>query len=307
MQWIEISIICQTFVVEKVTELLADFTPNGIIEEAYGDEAEQQSRLTIYGDVSKTEAEWLAEVKSILADTLIGSERVAIHQVTTKVVDANDWLNSWQQFIEPSEILPGIVIKPEWQEYTAKEGERIIEIASDLSFGTGAHETTRNCAKLAASYLMDQGLISREYKLLDAERAQDFTCLDIGTGTGILLLVAANLGLGNLCGIDIEESAAKDAIKNCEKNGVQAQIICGDLDRDYHGLADLIFANLTVDPLKLLLPAIGRKLAPQGKLIISGIIDQRYEEIMPYIQADWSIDQEVVEGPWHTFLLSAKG
>ena len=56
----------------------------------------------------------------------------------------------------------------------------------------------------------------------------------------------------------------------------------------------------------MLLPVIGKKLDSKGKLIISGIIDDRYQEIMPYIEADWSIDREVIDGSWHTFMLSAK-
>ena len=62
-------------------------------------------------------------------------------------------------------------------------------------------------------------------------------------------------------------------------------------------------ANLTVDPLKILLPAISTKLALDGILIISGIIDDRYEEIMPYIKNNWQIVEEVVKGSWHTFAL----
>ncbi len=84
------------------------------------------------------------------------------------------------------------------------------------------------------------------------------TCLDIGTGTGILLLVAAHLGIKHLVGIDIEEYAAKQARINCDNNHVVADIICGNLDTDFKGTAQLILANLTVDPLKILLPQIGK-------------------------------------------------
>ena len=65
----------------------------------------------------------------------------------------------------------------------------------------------------------------------------------------------------------------------------------------------MVLANLTVDPLKMLLPVIDRKITDTGILIISGIIDDRYDEIMPYITEHWSIVEEVVEGPWHTFAL----
>ena len=70
------------------------------------------------------------------------------------------------------------------------------------------------------------------------------TCLDIGTGTGILLLVAAQLGIKHLVGIDIEEYAANQAKVNCENNEVHAEIICGNLDTDFEGTAQLILANL---------------------------------------------------------------
>ena len=132
------------------------------------------------------------------------------------------------------------------------------------------------------------------------------TCLDIGTGTGILLLVAAHLGIKHLVGIDIEEYAANQARVNCENNHVSAEIICGNLDSDFNGTAKLILANLTVDPLKILLPQIGKKLEDKGILIISGIIDERHDEIMPYIKADWHIIEERIAGPWHTFALKKR-
>ena len=132
------------------------------------------------------------------------------------------------------------------------------------------------------------------------------TCLDIGTGTGILLLVAAQLGIKHLVGIDIEEYAANQAKINCENNEVHAEIICGNLDTDFEDTAQLILANLTVDPLKILLPQIGKKLEDNGILIISGIIDDRYDEILPYINEYWHIIEERVAGPWHTFALEKR-
>lgn len=196
-----------------------------------------------------------------------------------------------QQYIEPTEILPNLIIKPAWQDYDNKHNKAIIEIDSDISFGTGSHETTKSCAELLKKYAESMNLDS-------------ITCLDIGTGTGILLLVAAHLGIKNLIGIDIEEYAAKQAKINCENNHVIADIICGNLDADFNGIAQLVLANLTVDPLKILLPQIGKKLDDKGILIISGIIDDRYDEIMPYINEYWQIIEECIAGPWHTFALT---
>lgn len=284
MQWIEISIVCERVATDEVTTLFDDYTDNGIIEEDVEDQP-NLIKLTMYAypsldmDMIKTDLE-----------KRLAEDNIKVISIDTDIIDESTWLNSWQQYIEPTEILPNIVIKPAWQEYDNVDNKTVIEIDSDISFGTGAHETTRTCAELLKIYSAPMDL-------------DKVTCLDIGTGTGILLLIAAHLGIKKLVGIDIEEYAANQAKINCENNQIRAEIICGDLDTDFNEIAQLIVANLTVDPLKILLPEIGRKLDEQGILIISGIIDDRYDEIMPYIKKDWHIIEERVAGPWHTFAL----
>lgn len=284
MQWIEISIVCERVATDEVTTLFDDYTDNGIIEEDVEDQP-NLIKLTMYADPSLDMDMIKTDLEKRLAE-----DNIKVISIDTDIIDESTWLNSWQQYIEPTEILPNIVIKPAWQEYDNVDNKTVIEIDSDISFGTGAHETTRTCAELLKIYSAPMDL-------------DKVTCLDIGTGTGILLLIAAHLGIKKLVGIDIEEYAANQAKINCENNQIRAEIICGDLDTDFNEIAQLIVANLTVDPLKILLPQIGRKLDEQGILIISGIIDDRYDEIMPYIKKDWHIIEERVAGPWHTFAL----
>ena len=281
MQWIEVSIVCERVATDEVTTLFDDYADNGIIEE----DVENQPnliKLSMYSDPSLDADMIKSDLKKRLTEANIG-----IISIDTHILDESTWLNSWQQYIEPTEILPNLVIKPAWQEYNNVDNKTIIIIDSDISFGTGSHETTRTCAELLKSY----------------SESMD---LDTATGTGILLLVAAHLGIKNLVGIDIEEYAANQARINCENNHVSAEIICGNLDSDFNSTAQLILANLTVDPLKILLPQIGKKLDDKGILIISGIIDDRYDEIMPYIEAHWHIIEERVAGPWHTFALEKR-
>ena len=284
MQWIEVSIVCERVATDEVTTLFDDYADNGIIEE---DVEEQPNliKLTLYADPTLDTDEIKADLEKRLTEA-----NITVTSIDAHILDESTWLNSWQQYIEPTEILPNIVIKPAWQEYDNVDNKTIIEIDSDISFGTGSHETTRTCAELLKIYS----------ESMDLEKV---TCLDIGTGTGILLLVAAQLGIKHLVGIDIEEYAANQAKINCENNEVHAEIICGNLDTDFEGTAQLILANLTVDPLKILLPQIGEKLEDNGILIISGIIDDRYDEILPYITKYWHIIEERVAGPWHTFAL----
>ena len=287
MQWIEISIVCERVATDEVTTLFDDYTDNGIIEEDVEDQP-NLIKLTMYADPSLDMDMIKTDLEKRLAE-----DNIKVISIDTDIIDESTWLNSWQQYIEPTEILPNIVIKPAWPEYDNVDNKTVIEIDSDISFGTGAHETTRTCAELLKIYSAPMDL-------------DKVTCLDIGTGTGILLLIAAHLGIKKLVGIDIEEYAANQAKINCENNQIRAEIICGDLDTDFNEIAQLIVANLTVDPLKILLPQIGRKLDEQGILIISGIIDDRYDEIMPYIKKDWHIIEERVAGPWHTFALKKR-
>ena len=284
MQWIEVSIVCERVATNEVTTLFDDYADNGIIEEDI-EEQPNLIKLTLYADPALDADVIKADLEKRLTEA-----NITVKSIDAHILDESTWLNSWQQYIEPTEILPNIVIKPAWQEYDNVENKTIIEIDSDISFGTGSHETTRTCAELLKVYSESMDL-------------DNVTVLDIGTGTGILLLVAAQLGIKHLVGIDIEEYAANQAKINCENNNVHAEIICGDLDRDFEGTAQLILANLTVDPLKILLPQIGKKLEDNGILIISGIIDDRYDEILPYITKYWHIIEERVAGPWHTFAL----
>ena len=284
MQWIEISIVCERVATDEVTTLFDDYADNGIIEEDI-EEQPNLIKLTLYAD-----PELDADVIKADLEKRLTEANITVKSIDAHILDESTWLNSWQQYIEPTEILPNIVIKPAWQEYDNVDNKTVIEIDSDISFGTGSHETTRTCAELLKVYS----------ESMDLDKV---TCLDIGTGTGILLLVAAQLGIKHLVGIDIEEYAANQAKINCENNDVHAEIICGDLDRDFEGTAQLILANLTVDPLMVLLPQIGKKLEDNGILIISGIIDDRYDEILPYITEYWHIIEERVAGPWHTFAL----
>ena len=293
MKWIEISITVEVAVIDEMAAIFNDIESNGYIEEIIENNP-NLSRVTIYLEAHKDEEQWKQIIETALQDA-----NISYKDMVSKTVDDEQWYHSWQQYIMPTRLLPGLVICPAWQSYDpstdplATEQDVVMTMDTKLSFGTGDHETTRNCATLLDKYIHRIPIDLSEQ-----------VCLDIGTGTGILLLAAHHLGIPNLVGIDLEEEAAIQAKENCENNGIEATIIHGNLSDDFYGKAHLILANLTVDPLKILLPMIREKLHDNGILIISGIVDDRYDEIMPYITNHWTIMEEMVEGPWHTFALA---
>ena len=293
MKWIEISITVEVAVIDEMAAIFNDIESNGYIEETIENNP-NLSCVTIYLGVDKDEEQWKQVIETALQDA-----NISYRDMVSKTVNDEPWYHSWQQYIMPTRLLPGLVICPAWQSYDpstdplATEQDVVMTMDTKLSFGTGDHETTRNCATLLDKYIHRIPIDLSEQ-----------VCLDIGTGTGILLLAAHHLGIPNLVGIDLEEEAAIQAKENCENNGIEATIIHGNLSDDFYGKAHLILANLTVDPLKILLPMIREKLHDNGILIISGIVDDRYDEIMPYITNHWTIMEEMVEGPWHTFALA---
>ncbi len=293
MKWIEISITVEVAVIDEMAAIFNDIESNGYIEETI-ENSPNLSRVTIYLDANKHEDQWVQIIKKALQDANIFYE-----DMECKTVDDEQWYQSWQQYIMPTRLLPDLVICPAWQSFDAStdplatDRDVVMIMDTKLSFGTGNHETTRNCAALLGKYIGHIPVDTKEQ-----------VCLDIGTGTGILLMAAHHLGIPNLVGIDLEKEAAIQAKENCDNNGIDATIIHGNLSDDFQGKAHLILANLTVDPLKILLPIIREKLHDNGILIISGIVDDRYDEIMPYITNHWTIIEEMVEGPWHTFALA---
>ena len=124
-------------------------------------------------------------------------------RITYGEMDEEDWAESWKAFFWPEKISPRLVVKPTWRPYQARADEIVLEIDPGMAFGTGTHPTTRLC------------LLAMEAHLRKGHRV-----LDIGTGSGILLVAAAKLGAGRLCGIDTDPVAVDIARENLQRNGV---------------------------------------------------------------------------------------
>ena len=107
-------------------------------------------------------------------------------------VDDEEWATAWKKYYRPFNISSKIVIKPSWEDYTAKENETVIELDPGMAFGTGTHETTRLCACMLEKFV----------------KAGD-SVIDLGCGTGILSIIAAKLGAKRVLAADIDETAVR--------------------------------------------------------------------------------------------------
>ena len=169
-----------------------------------------------------------------------------------------DWNRRWKEHFKPFKLTNRLVIKPSWEEYEKLPDEIILEMDPGMAFGTGLHASTR-----LALLLIEQSFAAKPPK----------TVLDIGTGTGILGMDCALLGAETVIGLDNDIDARTAAAENVHNNHLEAimTIDPADLD-DLPGRFDLVIANITQDVLTLLAHAIMTHLAPNGRLVLSGIL-----------------------------------
>lgn len=289
MKWIQTSIAIERVAVEEAATLFGQYEKNGFTEEI--DSVDNNIVwLTFFAEIDGSEQyvnDIIKNWKEDISTQLKLAHIKLLKPVKYEVLVTEDWLTGYKAYTKEVHLLPNLVISPIWEQYTAADNETVYYYDTKLSFGTGEHETTASCAKLIQYYGSNANKI-----------------LDIGTGTGILLMVAHYVNnSAKLYGIDIDANAVLQAKENLSYNNIPAEIIEGDLAEKYQDTADLIVANLTVDPLKFLLPIIKDKLSNDGHLIISGIVDDRLDEIMPYILNDWLIVEHIHKKNWNTFTL----
>lgn len=286
--WMETTLVTKESSLEDVAALFGDYEGYGMVEE----ERNGLMTLTFFASLEEGEDLWLAK-ENWIASVAMKLKEAGFSDilVETKLLEEDSWNSSWKEYVKTMEIIPGLYVEPKWEEGKTPEGADTIIIDTESSFGTGNHETTQCCAKLIA---------------LHGKGAKHV--LDIGTGTGILLFVAEHLlkGKGEFVGIDLDMKAVEQAVRNGIYNHSKAVFFEGDLDAAYEGVADLIIANLTGDPLKILLPTIIKKLSSHGILIISGIVEDRLSEVLPYIHADYQIVETMKKKNWYTFALRKK-
>ena len=159
-----------------------------------------------------------------------------------------------------------MVVKPTWRDYRADTGEMVIELDPGMAFGTGTHPTTTMCIALIENYL---------------EKADLF--LDIGTGSGILMIAAAKLGAGIIGGVDNDETAVHIAVENLKRNSVDAQkffVNCANLAEGIKEKYDIVVANILSQVILDLLNDIGGVLKAGGIFICSGIVDKNEKQVV---------------------------
>jgi len=261
--WHEISVTVKAEAADAAAELLREAgASNGVELE----EQKDAVRLTAY---YPPDEHLRARVEQIKSGLKLLEQRTGLcvkRALEQRDVSAAGWKDQWKKYFHVTHLPGRWVIRPEWENYTARSGEVVLSLDPDAAFGTGTHPTTSLCLQALEELLTPQAL---------ARRPQIF---DVGTGSGVLAIAAAKLGAEKIAAVDIDPLAVRIAQHNLELNGIspaQVELSTGDLLTGVTGEADLVIANLLAWIIERLLPDLPRRMKPGAELLAGGITDEQ--------------------------------
>ncbi len=300
MDWTQLKATCRTEDLDTVCAVMS-MLENGLQIEDYSDI--ETGLKTVYGELideqilnsDKTIASvsiYLSKEQSVAEAIAFLQERflesgvqVSLAQIGVK---EEDWADSWKQYYKPVSIGKHIVVVPMWEDYDAKADEIILKMDPGMAFGTGTHETTRLCGALVEKHL---------------QAGQ--TVLDIGTGSGILAILASKLCATHVDAYDIDPVAVRVAKENVRDNGVD-NVHCGvsDLLAAVNGKYDFVCANIVADIIVRMAPDIAAYMNQGAKLVTSGIIEGQTERVKDALLQSGALRliDDMTENDWHAFV-----
>jgi ribosomal protein L11 methyltransferase len=240
---------------EIVSEVLFQAGAGGIEEQDNG------RKLLVYA-ASREDAEGIAErALGLLRDVAPGPNGIALN---VEVDESSEWDTEWTQHLRQIALTPRLVIQPEWDDTPAPEGTRRIVYDPQLSFGDGAHATTR-LASVALERI--------------CSTTPGLRVLDFGSGTGALSFVALLSGASAAYGVDIDPISVSAAQLNAALNGLGERASFALPSARCTAYFDLVVANLEAPTLFGLAADIALRAAGAQRLVLTGFLANRAAEI----------------------------
>jgi ribosomal protein L11 methyltransferase len=179
----------------------------------------------------------------------------------------HDWASDWQQHFPPFKVGDRLVIHPSWVDWPKSGDEVVLTLDPGQAFGTGTHATTGLCLEAVAEHFES---ISPPQKILD-----------VGTGSGILAMAGAALGAKTVVACDIDGDACRVAVENVQQNQLDQHVTITDQPLDQiSGQYDLVLANILAGENIRLAGQLVERIAPQGRLALSGILIEQEQQVI---------------------------
>ena len=273
MSWTEIVIEVARDHAEALSDALMDVGALSVSVEDADEGTEAEKPLFGEPGMEPTEAAWdhsrvvaLADEHADFAAIVAAAAAecgIAVPPYSLRAVAEQDWVRLTQSQFEPIHIGKNIWVVPSWHDAPDPDA-LVLELDPGLAFGTGSHPTTRLCMEW-----------------LEAHAPQGRSVLDYGCGSGILAMVAKKLGGSLVYGVDIDPQAIESARYNSERNRCEIEYF---LPEAFSAAAkqktyDIVVANILSSPLKLMAPMLSSRVAPGGRLVLSGVLERQADEV----------------------------
>ena len=212
--------------------------------------------------------------------------------IEESVTEDKDWVNNWKQYFHKFKV-DDILIIPSWEDVEPDDDAKmVLHIDPGTAFGTGMHETTQLCMRQLKKYV-----------------APDTELLDVGTGSGILSIVALKLGAKHAFGTDLDPCTVNAVSENLAANGIPEEkmdLVIGNIIddpsvQDQAGLEkyDIVTANILADVLTALTPEIVKHMKHGALYISSGILDVKEKDVTDACRAQGLEIVEITrQGEW---------
>ncbi|MBI4298886.1 MAG: 50S ribosomal protein L11 methyltransferase [Chloroflexi bacterium] len=300
MKWLELSIQAPPEYVEPLSQIFHRYGQGGVaIEETGGFNLEEDEGFQIPGQITlRTYLPLNPAAKEKINRIELGVRLVSLvcelPALEQRVIEEEDWANSWKKHIQIIHIGRGMVLQPTWLEYHPQEGEVVIHLDPGMAFGTGHHPTTRMC------------LVEMEELLKPGMRV-----LDVGTGSGILSIAAAKLGAERVVALDIDPTSVKVALDNVKRNGVHrvVEVLQGSLPHPdvKAGTFDLAVANISSKVILQMADSLKSALRPAGLLIASGFILEKEKSLQErLVETGFKGFKIIYDDDWVTIVASLR-
>ena len=242
------------------------------IDESLQAQLEGLSHIKLY--IEQTDSAALAKLETLLnqlkdkAGNRLGSLEMTVSQLAE-----TNWEDSWKENYPPQPVGNRLVVLPYWLADRDTDGRLPVILDPGLTFGTGAHPSTQMVLEA-----MEQSVFPGA------------SCLDLGSGSGILSIAALRLGAKTAIGVDIDPKAEDIARENAAYNGFgspEFTALTGNVTADKKLMAtlmgnhyDIVLVNIVADVIIGLAPTLPNFLDGNSKLILSGILDSRLSDVL---------------------------
>lgn len=313
MKWSEIAVHTTHEATEAIANIFHEAGASGVIIEDSREPDLQRDNL--FGEIVELDRnDYPAEgviikaylpVNSFLIETMKDIEEsieqlpkygidVGLNKMQTSEVDEEDWATAWKQYYHPVKISGRFTIVPTWEEYTPVDSdELIVELDPGMAFGTGTHPTTVMCMQALEKYV-EKGM----------------TVVDVGTGSGVLSIGSAMLGAKHVQALDLDEVAVTAAKENIELNHVSniVEVQQGNLLEAISTKPNIIVANILADIIMSFSQDAADLLDENGLFIVSGVIEEKKEEVREdLIAKGFDIVEVVMMEDWVALVAKKKG